>query len=165
MAKKTKSSPFGNFFKNAIKALNPGPPAAVRLQRLRRDRRNLQQENTALYSQINGGLINKDGSAISAEQQKVLQVNSSGDTIVDANKNESKIQYAGGLKAKNIAYNTQYKRFYRGFIDDESKIDELNRKIEELKKTELTGLEFSFKTVQNENTLIDGKIKKNKKIY
>ena len=72
-----------------------------------------------------------------------------------------KITYGSfsGISSKADAYETLYKEYHNALIQAYRIIDNhLQPSVDYLKKTELTGLDFSFETVKNENALIEKQI-------
>ena len=67
-----------------------------------------------------------------------------------------------GLKPKSDAYKSLYHEYHNALVSAYRIIDRhLQPSVDYLKKTELTGMDFSFETVRNENNLIKKQIKDN----
>ena len=86
----------------------------------------------------------------------------------DSDHFEPEITYGSksGIIPKAQAYQSLYDQYYHALLAANSIIDNhLQPSIDFLKKTELTGLDYSYETVKNENLLIQDQITENKTKY
>lgn len=71
-----------------------------------------------------------------------------------------------GIKPKGDAYEALYRDYYQGLLSAYRIIDNhLQPEVDYLKKTELTGIDYSFETVKNENKIIRDQINENRIQY
>lgn len=81
---------------------------------------------------------------------------------VDPSDNLIQYDASSGLIKTKKAYNTLYKNYYKGYQYNESTIKNvLKPEIKYLKQTELTGFDFTFEALKNQNTVLENQIKKN----
>jgi hypothetical protein len=116
----------------------------------------LAAQNTTLAAQIDGDLKAEDGNTVSVPSEGTVDPNATRITYDDKS----------GLSNSSKAYQNLYGTYYSGYKKDESIIhNQLEKQADYLKKTELTGLDFSFDAVQQQNNLLTNQIKENTEIF
>jgi hypothetical protein len=141
------SSPLQTFF----------PKTDAYVNGLKKQISELRGENSTLRTQIEGELVDGSGN--------VLPEPGADATV---NPNDTRITYDSnsGLSKSSQAYNNLYGTYYRGYKNDENIIiNQLQPEVDYLKKTELTGIDFSFDALQNQNTILTNQIQNNTEIY
>jgi hypothetical protein len=127
------------------------------INQLRNQLNSINNENIQLKSNINGPLYIKEGLTTVNEPTE-------NKSYPYADPNDSLITYdaSSGLIQSNSAYNTLYKNYYNAFQYDESTIKNVLRpEIQYLKQTELTGFDFTFESIKNQNNVLENQIKNN----
>lgn len=160
---RTKPTSFVSFFKgigNFVKTGTVPTPWKDRyIERLKR-------EKAELNNKIYGGLYDPNG--IVADEPTLK-----GSTEINRNEPETTYRYNSGLEKKSNAYKNLYNTYYSGYTtyfdkytkDEEIFKHQLKPQVDYLKKTELTGLDFSFDSVQKQNQILTNQIKDNKEKY
>lgn len=160
-----------NFAEKTVKVSTPGKDRYIK--RLKEENSKLKQDNKlldtnviALNATITRPLYNSNGTEINEPDV----INDDGEKR-DYPKQDYK-DYSG-LEKKSNAYNNLYKSYYDGYIkyydgyqkDEQIFRDQLKPQVDYLKKTELTGIDFSFDAVQKQNQILTNQIKDNKEKY
>lgn len=160
---RTKPTSFTSFFKGIGSFLKTGAvPTPWKDRYIER----LKREKAELNNKIYGRLYNADGAEIDVPGKKVTD---------DINRNETEIDYKyySGLDKKSNAYKNLYSTYYDGYNkylnkyekDEQIFTTQLKPQVDYLKKTELTGIDFSFDAVQKQNQILTNQIKDNKEKY
>jgi heme/copper-type cytochrome/quinol oxidase subunit 4 len=168
---KKKPPSFKSFFKGVSNFVTKG---AVSTPGKDRYIQRLKTENNVLYGTVAG--LRREKDALTTKIYNPLYNNNNNNIInipkkinsheIDPKKSEITYQGNSGLDKKSQAYKNLYSTYYGGYIKDEQIFNEqLKPQVDYLKKTELTGLDFSFESVQKQNQILTNQIKDNKEKY
>jgi heme/copper-type cytochrome/quinol oxidase subunit 4 len=167
-----------NFVEKTVKVSTPGKDRYI--QRLKTENSELKKSNNGLYGTVAD--LNKEKDILTDEKTKLTAriddplYNSNGDKtdvprIIDSHEidtNTSKQDYKddSGLDKQSKAYKNLYNTYYDGYQKDEQIFEkQLKPQVDYLKKTELTGIDFSFDALQKQNQILTNQIKDNKEKY
>lgn len=167
-----------NFAEKTVKVSTPGKDRYIK--RLKEENSELKKSNDGLYgtvaslsaekdsltndkkrltARIDDPLYDSEGNQRNVPQQ----INSH---EIDSNTSKQDYKDYSGLDKKSQAYKSLYNTYYDGYQKDEQIFrDQLKPQVDYLKKTELTGIDFSFEAVQNQNQILMNQIKDNKEKY